>query len=91
MLLYEVLAGRRPFAGNTDLEILKTIIHGAPEPLPESVPAPLRTMIEKTLENDPADRYQSMREMVVDLRRLLRQSQMGATAQAKSAWTGRPR
>jgi hypothetical protein len=34
----------------------------------------LRTIVEKALEKDPADRYQSMREMVVDMRSLARQS-----------------
>ena len=49
-------------------------MHGTPQPLSDDVPAALRTVVEKALEKDPADRYQSMREMVVDLRRLTRQS-----------------
>ena len=72
VVLYQMLAGRRPFEGATDLEALQTIIHGTPQPLPEDVPAALRGMVEKALEKDPAERYQSMREMVVDLRRLMR-------------------
>ena len=39
----------------------------------------LRMVVEKALEKDPAERYQSMREMVVDLRRLTRQSGEAAT------------
>jgi eukaryotic-like serine/threonine-protein kinase len=74
VLLYETLAGRRPFGGTTDLEVLQTILHGIPEPLPEHIPAALRSVVEKALERDPADRYQSMRELVVDLRRVMRQS-----------------
>ena len=72
IVLYELLAGRRPFAGATDLELLQTVIHGTPAPLPEATPLPLRLLVEKALEKDPAERYQSMREMVVDLRRLAR-------------------
>jgi len=74
VVLYELLAGRRPFAGVNDLAVLQTIIHGAVSPLPEDVPAALRAVVEKALEKDPAERYQSMREMVIDLRRLMRQS-----------------
>ena len=33
VVLYELMAGKRPFAGATELEVLKTIIHGHPEPL----------------------------------------------------------
>src|SRR5439155_1256305 len=72
VVLYELLAARRPFTGATDLEVLQTIIHGAPQPLGEEIPLPVRALVEKALEKDPAERYQSMREMVVDLRRLTR-------------------
>jgi serine/threonine protein kinase/Tfp pilus assembly protein PilF len=73
VVFYELLAGQRPFGGVSELEILKTIIHGAPEPLNASVPAAVRAVVEKALEKNPDERYQSMRDMVVDLRRLTRQ------------------
>ncbi len=72
IVLYELLAGRRPFAGANDLEILQTVIHGSPAPLDEHVPPMLRMIVEKALEKDPGDRYQSVREMLVDLRRCKR-------------------
>jgi serine/threonine protein kinase/Tol biopolymer transport system component len=74
IVLYQMLAGRRPFEGATDLKVLQTIIHGSPQPLPEDVPAPVRAVVEKALQKDPAQRYQSMRELVGELRRLMRQS-----------------
>ena len=69
VVLYEMLSGKRPFGGRTDLEVLKTIIHGELPPLSEEVPETYRNVVEKALEKSPAERYQSMREMVVDLRR----------------------
>ena len=74
VVLYEVLAGQRPFTGASDLDVLQAIIHRPAGPLPEEVPLALRMVVEKALEKDPANRFQSMREMVVDLRRLVRQS-----------------
>jgi len=73
-VLYEAVAGRRPFTGPSDLEVLQAILHATLAPLGEQAPPGLRVVVEKALEKDPADRYQSMREMVVDLRRLARQS-----------------
>jgi Tol biopolymer transport system component len=70
VLLYELLAGRRPFAGATDLELVQIVIHGEPQPLAENIPPALRSVVEKALEKDPADRYQSMRDLVADLRNL---------------------
>jgi TolB-like protein/Tfp pilus assembly protein PilF len=73
VVLYELLAGRRPFAGETDLEVLQKIVHGSHEPLSAAIPDPLRSVVEKALEKNPAERYPSMREMVEDLRKLTRQ------------------
>jgi serine/threonine protein kinase len=82
VVLYELLSGKRPFAGATSMEVLRNIIHAAPGALSPEVPAGLQSVVEKALENDPAERYQSMRELVVDLRRLGRQRAIGALAAA---------
>jgi serine/threonine protein kinase len=73
VVLHETLSGERLFTGATDLEILQNVIHATPRPLPQTVPAEMRSIVEKALESDPADRYQSMRELAVDLRRIVRQ------------------
>ena len=69
LVLYELLAGRRAFTGTSDVDTLHAIVHDAPGPLPARVPVGLRLLVEKALEKDPAERFQSMRELVVDLRR----------------------
>jgi len=74
VLLYEMLGGRRPFTGNTDLQVLQAIQHSPAEPLGDDVPLLLRSAVEKALEKDPAERYQSMRDLVVDLKRATRQT-----------------
>jgi Tol biopolymer transport system component len=73
VMLYETLVGEHPFRGTTNLELLQNVIHATPRPLPQTVPAELRSIVEKALDKDLADRYQSMRELTVDLRRALRQ------------------
>jgi serine/threonine-protein kinase len=73
VVLYEVLSGRHPFVGTSELEVLQRVQHHPAEPLGEEIPPALRTVVEKALEKNPADRYQTMRDLVVDLRRLVRQ------------------
>src|SRR5262249_18747385 len=51
-----------------------SLFYQAPAALPEGLPQSLRTVVEKALKKDPAERYPSMREMVADLRGLLRQN-----------------
>ncbi len=72
IVMYELLAGRRPFQGDSNLEVLHNIVRGAAPPLGHEIPAALRTVVEKALEKDPAERYQGMRDLVVDLRRVNR-------------------
>jgi serine/threonine protein kinase len=75
VVVYELLTGQRPFAGRSDLDLLHSIVHGSAPPLSSlrpDTPYDLRVLVEKAMEKDPADRYQSMRDMVVDFRRILR-------------------
>jgi serine/threonine protein kinase len=44
VVLYELLAGRRPFTGENDLQLLKAIAHGEPSPLPAEIPEALRAI-----------------------------------------------
>jgi serine/threonine protein kinase len=76
-VLFEVLAGRRPFEATSNLELVQEIIHRAPPQLGDlrpDLPFALRLVVDKALEKDPADRYQTMRDLVVDLRRISRRN-----------------
>jgi len=78
VVLFEALSGKRPFQGKSSLELLQEIIH---KPAPSigtrgpDLPYALRLAVDKALEKEPADRYQSMRDFVVDLRRIIRDKQ----------------
>ncbi|TKV28981.1 PASTA domain-containing protein [Arthrobacter sp. NamB2] len=53
---YELLAGRRPFSGESQIAIALAQVNDAPPPLPESIPRPVRALIASMLAKDPADR-----------------------------------
>lgn len=86
IVVYEMLAGKRPFAGATELELLKTIVHADPLPLPDAIPAPLRGIVAKCLKKSPAERYESMRDMVTDLRHLTREPAQPPATTKRQAW-----
>ena len=58
VLLYELATGDRPFQGQTKFEVTSAILEQPPRPLPESVPAGLRSVIERCLAKEPGERYQ---------------------------------
>jgi tRNA A-37 threonylcarbamoyl transferase component Bud32 len=72
VILYETLAGRRPFLGRNSEEIAKNVIHAEPA-LPRSVEPKLDPTLEiiilKCLEKDPAKRYPSAAALADDLGR----------------------
>ncbi len=88
ILLYELLAGHRPFEAGNELELLKTIVHAPAEALPDGLPELLRMAVDKALQKDPADRYQTMRDLVADLRRVTR-SASAATLALRGAESAR--
>ena len=53
---YELLAGRRPFSGESQIAIALAQVNDTPPPLPESIPEPVRALIMSMLAKDPADR-----------------------------------
>ena len=59
VLLYEMVAGRRPFTGGTGFEVSAGILHQEPGPLPSNVPAAMRAIILRCLEKHPGKRYQN--------------------------------
>ena len=63
IILYEMAAGARPFAGHTGFELSSAIIHETPPPLPTRVAAPLQAVIGRCLEKEPARRYQRASEV----------------------------
>jgi serine/threonine-protein kinase len=67
---YELLAGRRPFPGNTAQQIVAAQMTQAPEDLRihrPAVPAGLALVIMRALEKNPADRWQSAADMLARL------------------------
>ena len=61
--LYEVVAGARPFQGQSGFELTSAIMSQAPRPLPSQVPAELGAVIERCLEKEPGKRYQQAGEV----------------------------
>jgi serine/threonine protein kinase/Tol biopolymer transport system component len=65
-VLYEMLAGKRPFAGATTIEVMSSILKEQPRPVSEinpSVSPALESIVLRCLEKDPYDRFQSARDL----------------------------
>ncbi|MFO0852553.1 MAG: serine/threonine-protein kinase [Gemmataceae bacterium] len=74
-ILYELLTGRPPFQGLTDLETMQLVT--AVDPVPprrtrRDVPPDLETVCLKCLEKEPRRRYSTAADLADDLRRVLR-------------------
>jgi serine/threonine protein kinase/Tol biopolymer transport system component len=74
VVLYEALAGQRPFTGPSATDVLHAIMHTPASPLPDDVPPALRRVVDKALAKDPSQRYQTMRQIVTELRHVTLQS-----------------
>lgn len=70
VVLHELLAGERPFAGETAVDTLQAILREDAPYLPSTVPAGVRQVVSHCLEKDPALRFQSARDLGFALRAL---------------------
>ncbi len=75
VVLYEMLSGHLPFRGEHEAAMMYSILNEDPEPLTTylpDAPSELTHVFNRAIEKNPADRYQSIADAVIDLRRLKR-------------------
>ena len=73
VVLYEMVAGRRPFVGATRADVQAAVLQGEPAPLTRAdaaVPPELQRIVDKALRKDPGRRYQVMKDLLLDLEAL---------------------
>jgi eukaryotic-like serine/threonine-protein kinase len=78
VLLFEMVAGRRPFAGDTPYETASNILVNQRTRMESLVQGPIREVIDRCLSVDPAGRYRSARELAAALKPLRRRRHEGA-------------
>src|SRR6185503_7106614 len=80
-VIYEMVAGHVPFEGETPTEVIGLILNKEPLPLARydrETPAELERIVAKALTKDLEERYQTAKDLLVDLKRLKRQLELEA-------------
>jgi serine/threonine protein kinase/Tol biopolymer transport system component len=81
VVLYEMATGRLPFGGDTVTETIDRIAHSQPEAIARlnyDVPPELEVIIKKALRKDREERYQTIHDLLVDLRDIKREADFAA-------------
>jgi serine/threonine protein kinase len=95
LVLYELATGKRAFQRGSAAETMTAIIREDAEPLPASVPAPLRWVIERLLAKQPSERYDSTRDFYRELKQIRDGLSQAASAEtlggSRSGGVGLPR
>ena len=89
-MLYEMVAGRLPFAGEYEQAVVYSILNEPPEPLTSlrtGVPMQLEWIVNKLLAKDADYRYQTAADLLADLKSL-DLSGSGATRRSMPAFSG---
>ena len=84
VVLYEMIAGRRPFEGATTSDVIAAILTAEPAPLSQrrpDAPPELERIVSKALRKDRDERYQAVQNLSFDLKSLQRQIEAGANQQ----------
>jgi serine/threonine protein kinase/tetratricopeptide (TPR) repeat protein len=83
VILYEMITGQLPFKGDYEQAVVYSIVNQEPEPmtgLRTGVPVELEQYVNKCLAKDPKERYPSIEGLVVDLKRLKKDTSKISTA-----------
>ncbi len=84
IVFYELVAGRRPFEGDTVIEVVDAVLHRDPPPIPPRFADPrmpdIERIVGRMLAKEPASRPASLREVRADLARLRTQQVQAVVA-----------
>jgi serine/threonine protein kinase/tetratricopeptide (TPR) repeat protein len=73
IVLYEMLTSKVPFASDYEQAVIYAILHETPPKITESrndIPSSVDDILARSLEKDPAARYQSLDELLMDLHQM---------------------
>src|SRR5712691_3472301 len=88
VVIYELIAGQAPFGGATRSDLIAALLEREPPPLarftPEA-PAELERIVMKTLAKDPDERFQTAKDVLIDLKRLKQKLDVDAELERTSA------
>ncbi len=87
VMLYELIAGVKPFQGDNLTVVTHRIVHEPYRPVGERVvglPAALATVLDRAMRKDPAERYEDGASMARDLRAILAPAPVATTPRTTS-------
>jgi serine/threonine protein kinase len=91
LILYEMAAGCKAFDKPEAVQVMSAILTEDPPPIERNIPAPLQWAIDRCLAKDPADRYESTRDLYQDLRHIRDHLTQTTTSQVPAANAAAPR
>ena len=85
-VLYEMLAGRRAFRGNTAADTMAAVVRDEPVDLPRSgaIPTALLGLLRRCLAKDPSSRFPSASDLVPALESLVHKAEAPVTSRGRS-------
>jgi Tol biopolymer transport system component len=86
-VVYEMVTGKRSFDGKNRASLIAAVLGADPAPMSAIVPVTppaLERLVQRCLAKDPEDRYQSMRDVVLDLRSIAEGGQEVQATRLKS-------
>ncbi|HXI75349.1 MAG TPA: serine/threonine-protein kinase, partial [Pyrinomonadaceae bacterium] len=75
-ILFEAATGKRPFEGDSAVKSLHMVVYEQPPPIVDlnpTAPAELQRIVNRCLAKDPDERYQSIKEVAIELKGLRRE------------------
>src|SRR5262245_21429922 len=82
VMLYEMASGRAPFDGSTPIDVMTQVLERDPRPLTSfshGSPVELQRIVGKAMRKDREERYQTVKDMMLDLKSLKRELEATTT------------